>query len=1176
MRARPEAVDRRHRLTMHPRVPLLALLVLAVILLAAAPSAQAFDSYEGVAPTTIGEAGSGPGQLSGPGDIAVARGGDLYVADMGDDRVERLSPSGAFLSEIVGTPTGPGGEIEPFGGVGPIAVDDSTDPADPSAGDLYVIDSANQWIDKFTAAGQYVGRIIGTSEAPFARLVSIAVDPGGGLWAYVGDPTGNGSVDRFDAGAENAFRSGFATHHLVQGPSPLLAVDAEHVFLVAAGELLGYTYAGLLASHLSTCGCVTGLGLAPDPGDVLATEGATVSEFDAAGDLLQRFGAEGLEVSAGAVGVATDPGDGEAYVLDTVDSVIDAFAPLVLPDTTTGPVGEVGSEQATLEGTVEAAGGETTGCVFEYGPQGGGYEQTAPCSSPAQGEVSATVGPLQPGTGYHYRLAATNAQGTSFGLDRGFVVPAPLTIDATTVFDITAASATLRAEIDPGGVAGTYRFEYGPTAAYGTVVPVPDGAIEAAFSDVAVSQHLQGLTPQGTFHYRVVATGSQGEVIGPDRTFTTPAAGAAALPMLDGRAYEMVSPPDKDGAGVLGPSFEGGVGDSGGMVEAAEDGAGITYLANSPFGEPQGNAIGSQIVSTRGSQGWSSQSISTPHDTPSGISANLGVEYEAFSPDLSLGIVNPSLGRGALIGGEQGPPDPPLSPLSPPGYNQIYLRNTVAGGYQPLLTTVPPAAPQQFHMELAGASPDLHHVVVSMEGNLYEWNQGETQLKPVNILPGGGFATDAFVGNENVTSSGNSANTVGAISADGSQVVWDQPNGPTYLRDMATETTVQLQSSFQAASVDGTKVFLSDGGDLYLYESATEKASDMTVDTNPSDPLGAAVMGVIGANSDGSKVYFVAEGALAPGATSGPARGCIEGEPSGRCNLYVLHEEDGAWHTTFIAALPSADGSVWSQSLLNRTSRVSPSGRFLAFSSTASLTGYDNRDANSGQLDSEVFIYDSVTQRLVCASCNASGARPTAGSELPGWEAFRLPVAIYQPRYLSDSGRLFFESADALLPRDTNGQKDVYEWEPPGTGSCAGGPGCLGLVSTGTGAAPASFLDADAAGENAFFITRDRLLPQDFDDNVDLYDARVCTSASPCIAPAGAQPAPCAATDACRAAPNPQPSVFGAPASATFSGAGNARLPHRRKHHRRRGHRRHHGRRHTHPGRTGHPQEDHR
>ena len=137
--------------------------------------------------------------------------------------------------------------------------------------------------------------------------------------------------------------------------------------------------------------------------------------------------------------------------------------------------------------------------------------------------------------------------------------------------------------------------------------------------------------------------------------------------------------------------------------------------------------------------------------------------------------------------------------------------------------------------------------------------------------------------------------------------------------------------------------------------------------------------------------------------------------------------------------------------------------------SNRSLTGYDNKDALSGERDEEVYEYDEQTGKLVCASCDPTGARPVgiydddspqlvvdaggvfvshstlsndikdgrdgerfdhwlAGS-VPGWDHLDN-TSTYQPRYLSDSGRLFFDSPDGLVPQDTNKLEDVYEYEP--------------------------------------------------------------------------------------------------------------------------------------------------
>ena len=173
-----------------------------------------------------------------------------------------------------------------------------------------------------------------------------------------------------------------------------------------------------------------------------------------------------------------------------------------------------------------------------------------------------------------------------------------------------------------------------------------------------------------------------------------------------------------------------------------------------------------------------------------------------------------------------------------------------------------------------------------------------------------------------------------------------------------------------------------------------------------------------------------------------------------------------------------------------------------------------------------------------------------AGS-VPGWTRYRLGEALYQSRYLSDDGRLFFNSDDALVPLDVNGTWDVYEFEPVGVGTCTketssgsdeyvpAENGCVGLISSGESDEESAFLDASESGGDVFFLTTAQLVPQDTDSAYDVYDAHECTSASPCFSAPAVSPPACVTADSCRAAPTPQPEIFGAPASATFSGPGN-------------------------------------
>lgn len=87
-----------------------------------------------------------------------------------------------------------------------------------------------------------------------------------------------------------------------------------------------------------------------------------------------------------------------------------------------------------------------------------------------------------------------------------------------TVFSTSAA--VLNGSVNPNGLATTYRFEYGPTTAYGTSVPVPNEAIGSGSEPVPVAQLAFGLQP-GVYHYRVVAQNAHGTTYGADRTFDT-------------------------------------------------------------------------------------------------------------------------------------------------------------------------------------------------------------------------------------------------------------------------------------------------------------------------------------------------------------------------------------------------------------------------------------------------------------------------------------------------------------------------------------------------------------------------------------------------------------------------------------------------------------------------------
>src|SRR6185369_33833 len=150
-------------------------------------------------------------------------------------------------------------------------------------------------------------------------------------------------------------------------------------------------------------------------------------------------------------------------------------------------------------------------------------------------------------------------------------------------------------------------------------------------------------------------------------------------------------------------------------------------------------------------------------------------------------------------------------------------------------------------------------------------------------------------------------------------------------------------------------------------------------------------------------------------------------------------------------------------------------------------------------------------------------------------------ISLYRPRAVLNNGRVFFNAADALVPSDSNGQWDVYQYEPTGVGNCqvsSGGAsvsrvadGCGSLISSGSGEAEAAFFDADVTGDNAFFFTPAQLSVLDQDKEVDIYDARV--DGSPVVLPVNTE----CLGEACQ--PLAQAPNDPTPASAAFKGAGN-------------------------------------
>jgi DNA-binding beta-propeller fold protein YncE len=1159
--------------------------------------------------------GEGAQKLSKPSGVAVNEStGDVYVVDAGHSRLERFSATGSFIAAWGWGVTDGKEEYEVctsackagLPGTGPaqfnspeaIAIDNTTG---PSGGDVYVVSdtlSIPNVIEKFSSTGVSLGRL--KTEEIFG-IGGVAVDASGTLWVWEHE---EGRIDSFTSALENALSTRIPVEESDVNAcgAPGFAVDAagkdfyaEHRFENAEQECAEgapSTKSPAVAAKLHSIGeppvgavLIEGLdtenttSVAVDPstgaqasGDVYVDNVTGIAAFTSTGALIQRFGAEaGLTKGRG---VAVDAQRGEVLVADAGANRIDVFglAPAGAPMVDGLSSQNLGPESTRLEAQVDANGIDTH-YYFQYG--------TVDCKSspssctdvplPPPGAdvgsgfgdvaVSATVTGLQSGTTYFYRVVAENEKGE--------------------------------------------QAEGTQTANTFTTLPNPVGLLPDGREWELVSPPEKG--------------GSAVEAIGGSGA----PSGGIMEASEDGSAITYVAD------GPVEPEPEGSRSPEGTQVLSARSSTAWTskdlvtpnkHGEGYPSGLPQAYQFFSSDLAFALLQPWGLNNMQEPPLVP-------GIEQEErgiYRRSNATCAAAPATCYQPIITDEND-----TAEVKENFGGEAVGYKTGGNG---IVSATADLSHVVFSSTVALTGPKAKASELGVP-RLYEWSAESApseQLKLISVLPNGKLANTPALGN--FVPKGTAARN--AISADGTRVFWsggeegsEELTTNLYVRDTSKGETLKInvptggakvsgleaiheEAQFQSASRDGSRVFFTDTtpltpdstlagrenspADLYecdlveVGEKLTCNLKDLTIDPRAALGETAEVIGIaLGSSDDGSSIYFVANGVLSEDARSHGAKlgDCLrpnsglEVEPLGaECNLYYEHYNSGteAWEAPrFIATLSQEDAPDWnssgSGSLAGSTARVSSNGRYLAFMSNRSLTGYDNVDANpeaEGARDEEVFLYDAETQRLVCASCNPSGARPhgvfdtesvgegfglvvdrpktwgrslherwLAGS-IPGWTPLEPNTAPYQSRYLNDEGRLFFNGADALVSQDTNGKEDVYEYEPAGIGSCTDTRGCTSLISSGTAKNESAFLDASASGNDVFLVTAAQLVATDRDNSFDVYDARVCTESSPCIKPPPPPPKPCGDEEHCRP-PAPAPSVFEAPPSSTFSGPGN-------------------------------------
>jgi hypothetical protein len=1086
-----------------------------------------------------GASGSGAGAFSGGQDpLAVGPGGLVHVGDSpssGSPRIERFASTGAFTASL---PLPFKNELVA------IAVD--------SAGDIYAysrFDELSPGINKFQSDGTPYGSPYPLD--PELLTTSLAVD----------------ASDRLIVG------------QALEGIRPLLYSPVA-LYDSSGARLSRFAYAAINSF-------IDGLGAFDSPaGQVFATDNADGIEYLAVpdpGPLVVPGSVEATNLSNTKATLRAEinpEGKPTEYHFDYVEQAeFDNQGGFEGPATQSTPSQPLGSD-FNLHLAVANIGCPNP--LIEAGEEG-------KCLTPA--------------TEYRFRVVAINADDEVLS-EAEFSTKPGLDLLETWSTEVGVDAARLHAEVNPLGIPATGYFEYVDDATYldsgfaealripGVDAEPPQPALDfgAGEAPQVRSVLLDGLELATTYHYRLVADNPLIDPIeGPERTFatfapiTTPppcpndefrTGSGAFLP--DCRAYELVSPLEKNGGDIL-PLEEPSSHRPAAIDLASTTGDRFTYGTSRSFGNPEGAPYISQYLAARDEEkGWVTHNLSPPR----------GITVLPLSPGLQLDTEFRSFSANLCQAWPRTITEPPLEAEAVKGYANIYRRTDQdCGGlsWEALTRVKPPDRPPEeyYPLELQGVSengskaiylapdnltadaPDIAEGTAGLNGaednvQLYEWDGN--QLRFVCILPNEEAHTGSCSAGtaDNARGTSRTANVDNALSADGSRIFWtatsgDVGAGPIYVRIDATRTVavsadaeaiegtdVSRQfSRYWGAARDGSVAIFSTGGGLYEF----------VVDTETSVPIGGSgLIGVMGASDDASRVYFASNAVLSGEEPNGEGDVAKDGEP----NLYLWNEGE----ISFIGTLAASDVNALLEhnpvavQPLARTSRVSPDGGHAVFTSAASLTGYDNKDAKNGKADAEVYRYVAEDGGLICASCNPSGVRPVGAniqnSDNPFWAAAQIPPwlnILHASRVMSDDGsRVYFQALDALVSRDTNGVEDVYQWEEEGAGDCsAANPnfapsseGCIELVSSGKSPRNSEFVDADASGKNVFIRTLSSLVPQDY-GLLDIYDARAGGGFPP-----PNPPPPGCEGEACQV-PLPPPQ---APSPASSSeGPGNEKAP---------------------------------
>jgi hypothetical protein len=1099
--------------------------------------------------------------------------GAVYVLDTGLGVVTKFDADGnpwAFSALAPGVNSVP---VAGLGGAADIAVDNS---GTSTQGQIYAF-GEGQPAHVFSPTGTELGGNFPLQ--PPGGTCGAAVDPLGNFWWgwYGGGVVGYNSAG-FPLGGESTLVPGAPVCNLAinsaQPPSP-----TSGYFYIAgyAGFELQVYDSNHDFKHSFDIGNTLGWTVDPGNGNILAHNFDRINEWAPSttgtpGPKISTFGgpdpAHGFPEGIGPCGprgIAVRGSTHRVYVGDC--GKIDIFGPgepLIIP-TVTATEPDTSPTTAILRGTASTDnGGPTTDCYFEWGINES-YGNTVPCASPA-GPIQDADGVvpvaspeltfLTPGQVYHYRLLVSNANGVSPSADRSFKPQGPPVIAGVFASEVNTDQARLTATVDPSGGDTRYRFEWGTTAAYGNSIPLPDFKLVETGIPTTVSQVLLGLAPGQTYHYQLVASNPMGTVDSGDHEFTTYETDVIddkcqnahvrrqtmTTLLLDCRAYELVSAADAGGYDVQSDLIPGYV------VLPAQPGAHDRLLYSLHNGKVPGAAGATNYgldpyVATRGSNGWTTSYVGVPADgTPATepfgsplSAADSGLSTFAFgganicSPCFADGKVGIPVHRpdGSLVQGMAGALDP-----GPSATSAGYVGKSLSADGSHLVF----GSTSKFEPD-GNSNGDV---------TIYDRDLGAGITNVVSKTPGGATMTGPGIGQLD-------------ISADGTRIligqqVDDDAAGNRYwhlyMNLGASEQTIDVTPGVGSAGVlfngmtaGGSTVFITTTAALPTSSGAqdTDTSADIyevvvvpnggvsifLVSTGPGvvgdacdpDPtFYGAHWNAVGATADCGAVAFAGGAGVAAGDETVYFLSPEKLDGSGTLNapnLFVKRAGSPAQRVATVEPDSLAIRSAVRDSEVRTYAdiQVTPSGDHAVFSSDLSLTGFPNFG------HSEIYRYDADSKGLDCVSCAPSSAAATGDAVL---STYGLNIA--------DDGSVFFTTPDQLVLRDSNKKKDAYQWQN----------GVQQLISTGNGAYDSSLVTVSSDGVNAYFYTRQVLVPEDENGAaLKVYVARADGGF-----PFDPPPLPCQASDECH---GPGSVAAPAPDIGTFKGTGGNLEPQKQK-----------------------------